>query len=147
MSKELISQSTGAARHLQSSLLYSFQPSGFQSFFTMRFLLGAAALVAAIFAPAVHGAPPVSPHDMSLRDVDMDLAPRASTCNTPSNRACWTTGFDISTDYETSTPVTGVTRTVSYPETIASPYMLTHARIVYTHHHRGRQLGRPRRRH
>ncbi|KAK3936690.1 laccase [Diplogelasinospora grovesii] len=77
----------------------------------MRFLLGAAALVAVIFAPAVHGAPPVSPHDMSLRDVDMDLAPRASTCNTPSNRACWTTGFDISTDYETSTPVTGVTRT------------------------------------
>ncbi|KAH8892660.1 laccase [Thozetella sp. PMI_491] len=39
------------------------------------------------------------------------IMPRASTCNTPSNRACWTTGFDINTDYETSTPVTNVVRT------------------------------------
>ncbi|KAL1900129.1 laccase, multicopper oxidase, benzenediol:oxygen oxidorectuctase [Sporothrix stenoceras] len=39
-----------------------------------------------------------------------DLVSRASTCNTASNRACWTTGFDISTDYEVSTPTTGVTR-------------------------------------
>jgi len=33
-----------------------------------------------------------------------DLIPRASTCNTPSNRACWSSGFDINTDYETKIP-------------------------------------------
>ena len=48
-----------------------------------------------------------------------DLAPRAElvkrapTCNTPTNRACWTTGFNISTDYEANFPNTGVTRNVS----------------------------------
>ncbi|KAH8883756.1 laccase-1 [Thozetella sp. PMI_491] len=41
----------------------------------------------------------------------LDISARAPTCNTPSNRACWTTGFSITTDYETSTPFTGVTRT------------------------------------
>jgi hypothetical protein len=43
------------------------------------------------------------------------LAPRAATCNTASNRACWTNGFSISTDYEASVPLTGVTRTVRFP--------------------------------
>jgi hypothetical protein len=50
----------------------------------------------------VEAAPPVK-----------ELAARASTCNTPSNRACWTTGFDINTDYEAKTPTTGVTRQYS----------------------------------
>ncbi|EFX02122.1 laccase [Grosmannia clavigera kw1407] len=36
---------------------------------------------------------------------------RASSCNTASLRSCWTAGFDINTDYMTSTPITGVTRT------------------------------------
>ncbi|KAK6068603.1 multicopper oxidase [Seiridium cupressi] len=37
--------------------------------------------------------------------------PRQSvSCNTADNRACWTDGFDINTDYEESTPE-GVTRT------------------------------------
>ncbi|KAI3395873.1 hypothetical protein diail_810 [Diaporthe ilicicola] len=31
-------------------------------------------------------------------------------CNTASNRACWTDGFDINTDYEVKTPLTGVVR-------------------------------------
>lgn len=35
-------------------------------------------------------------------------------CNTATNRACWVSGsFDINTDYEVSTPLTGVTREVS----------------------------------
>jgi len=42
-----------------------------------------------------------------------DLRVRQS-CNTPSNRACWSTGFNINTDWETSIPNTGVTRTVSW---------------------------------
>jgi len=50
-------------------------------------------------------------------DVDVvaprELAKRAPTCNTPSNRACWSDGFDINTDYEASIPNTGVTRSVS----------------------------------
>lgn len=36
-------------------------------------------------------------------------------CNTPTDRACWADGFDITTDYETKTPLTGVVR----------PYTLT----------------------
>jgi hypothetical protein len=31
------------------------------------------------------------------------------SCNTPDNRACWSSGFDITTDYELSTPE-GTTR-------------------------------------
>ncbi|KAK3940894.1 multicopper oxidase-domain-containing protein [Diplogelasinospora grovesii] len=36
------------------------------------------------------------------------------TCNTATNRQCWTNGFSINTDYETSTPFTGVTRTFTF---------------------------------
>jgi hypothetical protein len=43
-----------------------------------------------------------------------ELSPRqAESCNTPTNRACWTTGFTIDTDYEIETPYTGVTREVN----------------------------------
>ncbi|KAH8896476.1 laccase [Thozetella sp. PMI_491] len=38
---------------------------------------------------------------------------RAATCHTPSNRACWTPGFNLYTDYESETPFTGVTRKYS----------------------------------
>lgn len=41
------------------------------------------------------------------------LEKRAPTCNTPSNRACWSDGYDIRTDYEIDIPDTGVTRRVS----------------------------------
>ena len=39
---------------------------------------------------------------------------RRQTCNTATNRQCWTTSpvFNINTDWEASTPSTGVTRTV-----------------------------------
>ncbi|KAI0872421.1 multicopper oxidase-domain-containing protein [Hypoxylon argillaceum] len=37
----------------------------------------------------------------------------SGSCNTPSNRACWSPGFDINTDYETKTP-TGVVRTFNW---------------------------------
>lgn len=37
-----------------------------------------------------------------------ELGPRASTCNTASNRACWQDGFSVTTDYETSTPPGGL---------------------------------------
>ncbi|KAH8653878.1 laccase [Xylariales sp. PMI_506] len=40
--------------------------------------------------------------------------PRASTCNTATDRACWTTDFNIDTDYETEIPVTGVTRVYNW---------------------------------
>lgn len=43
------------------------------------------------------------------------LEKRAPTCNTPSNRACWSDGFDINTDYEVKIPETGVTRSVRKP--------------------------------
>lgn len=49
---------------------------------------------------------------------DIDITPRtpktySESCNTPSNRACWSPGFDIETDYEVEIPHTGVTRRVS----------------------------------
>ncbi|KAK3358324.1 laccase-1 [Lasiosphaeria ovina] len=85
----------------------------------MKSIIGAAALLLGLLAPsAVLGAPPVTPIQRDLltpieeRDesrVDT-LRHRASTCNTPSNRACWSSGFNINTDYEVSTPTTGVTR-------------------------------------
>jgi len=39
---------------------------------------------------------------------------RRQTCNTATNRQCWTTSpaFNTLTDYEVSWPTTGVTRTV-----------------------------------
>ncbi|KAJ8120299.1 hypothetical protein ONZ43_g2958 [Nemania bipapillata] len=37
----------------------------------------------------------------------------SGSCNTPSNRACWSPGFDINTDYETKTPA-GVVRTFNW---------------------------------
>ncbi|KAK4446663.1 laccase [Podospora aff. communis PSN243] len=43
-----------------------------------------------------------------------DLVKRAPTCNTPTNRACWTTGFDINTDYEENFPATGVVRNYNF---------------------------------
>ncbi|KAI0146303.1 laccase-like protein [Xylariaceae sp. FL1272] len=41
------------------------------------------------------------------------LETRASTCNTATNRACWSDGYDINTDYEVDTP-DGVTRTYDF---------------------------------
>ncbi|KAK2629486.1 hypothetical protein QTJ16_000306 [Diplocarpon rosae] len=40
----------------------------------------------------------------------------ASTCNTASNRACWSDGFDINTDWETKTP-SGTTRSYTFTVT------------------------------
>ena len=71
-------------------------------------------------APAV-GSPLDLGPDLALRDGQLDLTPRgesslaprvASTCNTPSNRACWTNSLNINTDYETTVP-TGIVRPVS----------------------------------
>jgi hypothetical protein len=64
------------------------------------------------------------------------LTPRvAGSCNTATDRACWTDDFDIDTDYETVTP-TGVTRTYEWtvsefdnwvgPDGVVKPY----ARLV-----------------
>ncbi|KAK9419657.1 putative Cupredoxin [Seiridium unicorne] len=45
-----------------------------------------------------------------------DLKPRASTCNTASDRACWQDDFSVTTDYEASTPA-GTTRSYSWEVT------------------------------
>jgi hypothetical protein len=85
----------------------------------MKSFLGAVALVMGMLAPvSVIAAPPVTPAQRDLlvpleQRQDAALGARQASCNTPSNRACWSDGFDINTDYETSTPDTGVTRTVS----------------------------------
>lgn len=38
------------------------------------------------------------------------FARQTESCNSATDRACWTDGFDIDTDYETNTPLTGVVR-------------------------------------
>ncbi|KAL8339705.1 hypothetical protein RB601_006013 [Gaeumannomyces tritici] len=72
----------------------------------------------ALLAGLVASAPVAS------RDESLDLFPREpaetaspavellkrQSCNTESNRACWSPGFNINTDYESNTPNTGVTR-------------------------------------
>ncbi|KAK3320100.1 multicopper oxidase-domain-containing protein [Cercophora scortea] len=40
---------------------------------------------------------------------EVELQPRQS-CNTATNRQCWTSNFDINTDYETTIPATDVTK-------------------------------------
>ncbi|TRX88988.1 hypothetical protein FHL15_010110 [Xylaria flabelliformis] len=46
---------------------------------------------------------PSQPNELEVR----------GSCNTPTNRACWSSGFDINTDYETKTP-SGTTRTFNW---------------------------------
>ncbi|ERS96778.1 laccase precursor [Sporothrix schenckii 1099-18] len=72
----------------------------------MRSFISALAVVPSLLGSVflAHAAPSGRLDDAS------DLVARASTCNTPSNRACWTNGFNISTDYEVSTPVTNFIR-------------------------------------
>lgn len=71
------------------------------------FIQALGCLVLAGLTSAVPAPSPVETHRA-------ELVKRAPTCNTPSNRACWTTGFNINTDYEANFPATGVTRNVSY---------------------------------
>lgn len=61
---------------------------------------------------------------------------RRQSCNTASNRQCWTSSpaFNINTDYETSRPSTGVTRTVGLPLIMLSLAGLTDF-LVYLHSH------------
>lgn len=136
------------------------------SFFNMKFSLGAIAMLAS----TVLGAPPMTPKQRDLlqlietrevvgrdevetRDVSESpkISPRAPTCNTPSNRACWSPGFDINTDFEVSWPTTGVTRTVSAALSLSPSHrwfsfsrMNTDHYIlpcsVHPHPHRDRQL-------
>ncbi|KAH8590547.1 probing oxygen channels in Melanocarpus Albomyces laccase [Bisporella sp. PMI_857] len=54
--------------------------------------------------------PTLFPYLIALVLLFCDLITGAPTCNTPSNRACWSPGFSVNTDYEASTPLTGVTR-------------------------------------
>lgn len=43
---------------------------------------------------------------------DHPVVERAATCHTSTNRACWSEGFDINTDYEEHFPATGIVREV-----------------------------------
>ncbi|CAP61995.1 uncharacterized protein PODANS_5_1200 [Podospora anserina S mat+] len=79
----------------------------------MKSFFSAAALLLGLVAPsAVLAAPslPGVPREVT-RDLLRPVEERQSSCHTAANRACWAPGFDINTDYEVSTPNTGVTRT------------------------------------
>lgn len=55
--------------------------------------------------------------DLALAAPAVDvIESRASTCQTASNRACWSDGFNINTDYEASTPP-GQVRTFNWEVT------------------------------
>jgi hypothetical protein len=86
----------------------------------MKFLFGIMALTVGILVPGAAAAPPSTPapRDLLVPIVEREEAailPRQTSCHTPSNRACWTTGYNINTDYEVNSPNTGVVRPVSAP--------------------------------
>lgn len=86
----------------------------------MKSILTRVALIVGILVSSAVAAPPSTPaqRDLLVPIIDRDesgLAPRQSSCNTPSNRACWSNGYDINTDYEVNSPDTGVVRPVRTP--------------------------------
>ena len=44
----------------------------------------------------------------------LKVASALPSCNNECNRACWTNGFNIYTDWETRWPITGKTRIVCF---------------------------------
>ncbi|AEO58496.1 extracellular laccase, lcc1 [Thermothelomyces thermophilus ATCC 42464] len=86
----------------------------------MKSFISAATLLVGILTPSVAAAPPSTPEQRDLlvpitEREEAAVKARQQSCNTPSNRACWTDGYDINTDYEVDSPDTGVVR----------PYTLT----------------------
>ncbi|KAI1111347.1 L559a mutant of Melanocarpus Albomyces laccase [Nemania sp. NC0429] len=75
----------------------------------MTRLLHLGGVVAGFLAGLGQGAPSLT-HSHSLGP---EPEPRGANCNTAHNRGCWSAGFDIKTDYESSTPP-GVTRSFSF---------------------------------
>ncbi|KAK0615729.1 L559a mutant of Melanocarpus Albomyces laccase [Bombardia bombarda] len=63
----------------------------------------------------VLGAPP--------RTYNKQILSLGPTCNTPSNRVCWAPGFDINTDWESKTPITGVDRNYTFALTEVDNYV------------------------
>jgi hypothetical protein len=117
------------------------------SVLNMKSFIGAVALMLGVLAPSVIAAPPGTPAQRDLlvpleERQDTARPPRQASCHTPSNRACWTTGFDINTDYEISTPNTGRVRPVR--SFFSSSKSLSLRQTVHSHSDRGRQLDRSR---
>ncbi|KAK4449560.1 laccase-2 [Podospora aff. communis PSN243] len=71
----------------------------------MRSWLAFACLTQAAILPSI-----ASGSVLRRQDAEVDAAVERKSCNTPNNRACWTDGFDINTDWEEKTPFTGMTR-------------------------------------
>ncbi|OAA56354.1 laccase [Niveomyces insectorum RCEF 264] len=70
----------------------------------MRFLSSALALV-----PGLFGLVQAAPGLLSAHEGAELLSRESPSCNTPTNRACWSGNYNINTDYETTTPP-GTTR-------------------------------------
>ncbi|KAI1499873.1 laccase [Biscogniauxia marginata] len=78
--------------------------------FSYNFLLKAA--TGLLFAALVASKP--APYPLAIRQSN-------STCNTPDNRACWSDGFDINTDYDRYIPQ-GITRNIDLVITNVSSF-------------------------
>ncbi|KAK4101287.1 multicopper oxidase [Parathielavia hyrcaniae] len=76
----------------------------------MKVVVGLVALLLSILAPRAAAMPSSTPGQKFG-----DFIVRQNSCHNASNRACWTPGWNINTDYEVRTPNTGVVR----------PYTLT----------------------
>ena len=111
-------------QHIQGRIpsLHRIFATLFSSWPVMRFSLRAVALLAALVVPkAAFGAPSPLLSHIEERGSGTSLNPRQLSigdpgplgCNTALTRACWNLAFNINTDYEVFTPVTGVTRSVS----------------------------------
>lgn len=97
-------------RQSLSSPLLSFAqsliwPSHFVSEHSVRMLSFPSLFMSGLLSSQLTWAAPLSPSTL-----ETVVARQEGSCNTASNRACWTAGFDIYTDYEIKTPLTGVVR-------------------------------------
>src|SRR5687768_4299720 len=82
----------------------------------------------------ISGAVPSSNREQHLPRTD-GVVKRAPTCHTSTNRACWSDGFDINTDYEEHFPATGIVREVYRPALPLSPFSCTDANSLAVQSH------------
>lgn len=107
----------------------------------MRFFSGAVALAVGLMAPSLVAAAPSADRDIDL-EIRGDVEARAPpTCHSASNRACWTTGFNINTDYELTAPPPGTTRKVG-AITVLAEGVDADRNPVHAQPHRRGELGR-----
>ncbi|KAH7627774.1 multicopper oxidase-domain-containing protein [Sordaria sp. MPI-SDFR-AT-0083] len=71
-------------------------------------------------------------HGSPLAESHPHVLEARQSCNTASNRQCWTSNFDVNTDYEAHVPETGVTRQYTLTLTEQSTWRGGDGRLKYS---------------